>query len=489
MYIMMTTPEIAPAAKVGGLADVVVGLSRELMNRGHDVEVILPMYSCMRYETIDDLHEVYSELWVPHFDEWRPEKVFEGRVNNIKTFFITGGQYTDRQSVYGFDDDLFRFVYFSRSALEFMYKTGKCPEIIHCHDWQTAMVPVMYYDLYQELGWNNSRVVFTIHNTECQGLCWYGDRLLGMVQMQSARYCQADKLQDDQNPSCINLMRGGVVYSNFITTVSPTFASEIKGPEGGRGMHHALSAYAGKLGGVINGIDYDIWNPETDRAIAHNYSADSFVDKYRNKYALRERLQMADAWKPIVSVVSRLTHQKGLDLIKHAIYSTLERGGQFVLLGESPDPAVNDDFWRIKNELAENPDVHLWLGYEEDLAHLIYAGSDIFLVPSLFEPCGLTQMIALRYGTVPVVRSTGGLADTVFDVDHSGKGLANANGYVFRDANPQGLDSALHRAMDAWLRQPDTFNKIARNGMRLDYSWKGPGRDYENIYNFIRVRD
>lgn len=487
MHIVMVTPEIAPAAKVGGLADVIVGLSREMVQRGHQVDVICPMYSCMRYETIGDLTETWSELWVPHFDEWRPEKVFQGTVGGINTFFITGGSYTERETIYGYDDDLFRFVYFNRAALEFMYKRDMRPDILHCHDWQTGLVPVMYYDLYAPLGWTESRVVYTLHNTECQGLCWYGPKLLEMVQMDSAAYHRPDRLQDDTRENCINLMRGGVVYSNFVTTVSPTFAAEVKSPAGGKGMEHALNAHAEKLGGVINGIDYEVWNPAADEMICHPYTADTFVEKYKNKYGLRDWLKMADAWKPIVSVVSRLTHQKGLDLIRHAIYSTLKHDGQFVLLGESPDPAINDTFHGIKHELRDCPDVHLWIGYHEDLAHQIYAGSDLLLVPSLYEPCGLTQMIAMRYGTVPVVRATGGLNDTVLDFDHGADDDSEGNGFVFSDPTPKSLDGALHRAIDCWYERSETFNDVARRAMACDFSWKGPATDYENIYSFVKA--
>lgn len=486
MYIVMVTPEIAPAAKVGGLADVVVGLSRQLMAMGHTVEVVCPMYSCMRYDCIEDLHEVYEELWVPHYGDWRPEKVFAGKVGGVQTYFVTGSEYTQCDAVYGRDDDLFRFVYFCRAALEFMHKTEKHPEIIHCHDWGTAMVPVMYYDLYGGLGWNNSRCVYTIHNNECQGLCWYGDKLLGMVQMDAGAYHSNDKLRDDHKPNCINLMKGAIVYSNFITTVSPTYMNEMCNPPGGRGLEGVLNASHQKIGGVINGIDYDNWNPASDRKLRAPFSYEGFEKKYENKAALREWLHLADEWRPILSVVTRLTAQKGLDLIKHAINATLGRGGQFVLLGESPDGAVNADFWRIKNSLEGNPNVHMWIGYHEDLAHMIYAGSDLFLVPSLFEPCGLTQMIALRYGTVPVVRATGGLNDTVFDVDYSGRGLEGSNGYVFHDPTPSALDSALDRAIRCWYDDPEKFNQVARGAMRWDYSWKHPAQDYENIYKHIQ---
>ncbi len=486
MYIVMITPEISPAAKVGGLADVIVGLSRQLLQLGHSVDVICPMYSCMRYDCIEDLHEVYEQLWVPYYDEWRCEKVFEGRVSGIKTFFVTGNDYTQRESVYGYDDDLFRFVYFSRAALEFMFKSEKRPDIIHCHDWATGLVPVIYYDIYGLLGWGESRVVYTIHNNECQGKCWYGDRLLGMVGLDCGRYFSEDKLKDGHNT--INMMRGGVVFSNFVTTVSPTFAGELRTPGGGRGLDAVFNAHADKLGGVINGVDYSAWNPATDRKLAANFTCETFEEKYRNKAALREWLHLEDAWRPIVSVVTRLTHQKGLELIKHGIHAALAMNAQFVLLGESPDGAVNGSFWQIKNQLADNPHVHLWIGYHEDLAHLIYAGSDLFLIPSLFEPCGLTQMIALRYGTVPVVRATGGLNDTVFDVDYSGSELEETNGYVFNDATPADVDSALGRAIRCWFDAPDVFNILARNVIRWDYSWTNPAKDYENIYNWIKAK-
>ena len=246
---------------------------------------------------------------------------------------------------------------------------------------------------------------------ECQGLCWYGDKLLGMVGMDCGRVFTPDKLRDEHKHNCINLMKGAFVYSNFITTVSPTFASEMKTREGGRGLDGLLNRFSDKFGGVINGIDYDVWNPATDRKLAANYSRDDFDRKYENKRALREWLHLEDAWRPIISVVSRLTLQKGLNLIKHAVRSSLAMNAQFVLLGESPDGNVNGDFWNLKNSLGGNPHVHLWIGYHEDLAHLIYAGSDLFLIPSLFEPCGLTQLISLRYGTVPIVRRTGGLND------------------------------------------------------------------------------
>ncbi len=489
MYIVMVTPEVAPCAKVGGLGDVILGLGRELMKRGHGVEVICPMYSNMRYDLIDDLHEEYAELWCPHNAEWRAEKVFQGKVGgSLQVNFITGGAYTERPDIYGYDDDLQRFTYFSRQALEFMYKTNRRPDIIHCHDWATGLVPPIYWDIYEKLGWNNSRFVYTIHNNECQGLCGFGDKLLGLVGLDVKDYHRPDRMQDDAHKNCINMMKAGIVYSNFVTTVSPTYAGELKTAAGGRGLQTTLAKHSAKIGGVLNGLDYDVWNPQTDDKLAARYSVgEDFYEKYKNKTELRNRLGMWDAWKPMIGVVTRLTHQKGLDLIKHAIYSTQKMQTQFVLLGSAPDPKVNDDFLRMQYELRDNHDINLYIGYNEDISRLIYAGCDMFLVPSMYEPCGLTQMISLRYGTVPIVRETGGLVDTVFDLDNSGRGLNDANGYTFRDPTPLSLDYGLERAVRLWYDNPEAFNRLARNGMRCDYSWRKPSEHYENIYQYIKA--
>ncbi len=488
MYIVMISTEIAPCAKVGGLGDVIQGLGRELMKRGHGVEVICPMYTSMRYDQIDDLHEVYGELWCPHNNEWRAEKVYQGKVGGLQVNFITGGAYTERDAIYGYPDDLQRFAYFSRQALEFMYKTNRRPDIIHCHDWATGLVPAILWDVYQKLGWDSSRVVYTIHNNECQGLCGFGEKLLGLVGLNIKNYHRPDRMQDDVHKNCINMMKAGIVFSNFVTTVSPTYAGELKTVAGGRGLQETIAKNSAKVGGVLNGIDYDAWNPATDPKLSARYSSgNDFFEKYKNKKALREWLGLNDAWKPIVSVVTRLTQQKGLDLIRHAIFSTLKREGQFVLLGSAPDPKVNAEFLRLQYELKDNHDVNLYIGYHEDLSRLIYAGSDLFLVPSLYEPCGLTQMISLRYGTVPVVRETGGLVDSVFDLDNSGRGLGDANGFTFRDPTPVSLDYGLTRALRLWYDNPEAFNRLVRNGMRHDYSWRHPAQHYENIYNYIKA--
>ena len=488
MYIVMITPEVAPAAKVGGLADMVTGLGRELMKRGHRVELVVPMYHGLRRECVEDLKEYFPELPVPHGGQWLKEKVYSGVVSGLPAFFVTAGLYTLRPNIYGYDDDIRRFAYFTRAAMEFLFKSERRPHILHAHDWAVGLAPVMLYDIYQALGWNRTRAVFTIHNNECQGVTDDVGGVLGLAGLDWRNYHRPDRLRDDVRPGAVNLLKGAVVYSNFVTTVSPTYAGEIKTPLGGRGLHATLAAHSAKIGGVINGIDYEYWNPASDPVLAARYSSgDDFIEKYRNKYALREKMELRDCWRPIVSAVTRLTGQKGLALIRAAAEMVPDMEAQFVLLGAAPDPKVDQEFHRLAAELADNRDVHLWLGYNEDLAHLVYAGSDLFLMPSLYEPCGLAQMIAMRHGTVPIARRTGGLADTVVDPETSGRGTADANGFLFVDPTPEALEKALRRAIRMWYEDPRAFGHLARNGMRRDFSWRHPAKDYENIYNYIRA--
>lgn len=488
LFIVQISPEMAPVAKVGGLADVVFGLCGELAIRGNHVEIILPKYDNLRYDHIYELHEVYQDLWVPWYDGAIHCTVFFGFVHGRKCFFIephSPDNFFNRGSVYGFPDDILRFAFFSRAAMEFLWKSGKQPDIIHCHDWQSALVPVLLYEIYQQLGMTHPRVCLTIHNYKHQGVT--GMEMLRATGLHDPdRYFDYDRLRDNNNQHALNLLKGGIVYSNFVTTVSPRYAVETKEQGQGFGLEPTLHTHQVKYGGVLNGIDYDVWNPEVDALIPVRYGVDNIDAKYDNKRALRHRLMLADNDKPIVAFIGRLDPQKGLELVRHGIFQSLERGAQFVLLGSSPDQAINADFWHLKGMLNDSPDCHLEIGYDEELAHLIYAGADMMLVPSQFEPCGLTQLISLRYGTIPVVRSVGGLADTVFDKDHSHRPLHERNGYLFESYDDQGLESALGRAIDCYYQYPEHFRELIRNAMRTDYSWNVPGQDYMNIYDFIR---
>ena len=487
-FIIQITPELAPLAKVGGLADVVNGLSRELAIRGNDVEIILPKYDNMRYDQIWGLCVTYEDLWVPWYDGHVHCTVWFGFVHGRKCFFIephSADNFFNRGSIYGFDDDVLRFAFFSRAALEFMLKADKHPDIIHCHDWQTALVPVFLYEIYQHIGMTKPRVCFTIHNFKHQGIT--GDFILNATGLQrSDYYFHHDRLLDNHIPHALNLMKGGVVYSNFITTVSPRYAVETKDGGQGFGLEPTLHHHHYKYGGVVNGIDYDTWNPEIDTHIPVQYNVDTIDGKYANKHALRQRLLLAENEKPIIAFIGRLDPQKGLDLVRHALFYALNNRAQFVLLGSSPDPDINNYFWELKRHLNDSPDCHIEIGFDEELAHLIYAGSDMMIVPSQFEPCGLTQLIAMKYGTIPVVRSVGGLADTVFDKDHAhDKPLNERNGYVFNDYDIPGIESALSRAISCYYQYPGHFRDLIANAMRSDYSWRLPGQHYLNIYDYI----
>jgi starch synthase len=388
-----------------------------------------------------------------------------------------------RGRIYGEPDDPVRFAFFSRASLEFLQKTGRSPDIIHCHDWHTGLVPVLLYAIYEKLGMTRPRVCYTLHNLGYQG--WTGEQILRQVGLDPVSMMAPDRLRDDGNPQAANLMKGGIVYSNFVTTVSPRYAWEVQYTDQGMGLQRTLQVHAAKYGGVLNGIDYEVWNPETDPFLVQTYSAETLQRKARNKAALRATLGLEDTFRPIVAVVSRLERQKGPELMCHAARVALANEAQFVLLGSAQEPALNDVFWTLKDELKDSPHCHLEIAYDEELAHRIFGGADIIVIPSRYEPCGLTQMIGMRYGVVPVVRRVGGLADTVFDANFSDREFHERNGYVFNDYSEADLESALKRAIGLWFRFPEYFRQLRLNGMAQDHSWNRPGQRYLDIFHHI----
>lgn len=489
MYIVQIASECAPVIKAGGLGDVVYGLTRELELRGHTVEIILPKYDCMRYDHIWGLHEAYQDLWVPWYGGAIHCTVYCGWVHGRLCFFIdphSDDLFFNRGHYYGSKDDNMRFAFFSKAAMEFLQRTNKRPDILHCHDWQTGLVPVLLYEIYKWHGMDKQRVCYTIHNFKHQGIAG-ADVLWATGLNRESHYFDFSRLQDNFNPFALNLMKGGIVYSNFVTTVSPHHAWEAHHGEFGYGLGHTLHMHQHKFGGVLNGIDYDVWNPGIDRYTPYHFSPTDLTGKTQNKKALRERLWLSHEDKPLIAYIGRLDDQKGVHLVHHAIYYALHRNAQFVLLGAATEQGINDWFWHEKQFLNNNPNVHIELGFNEELSHLIYAGADMIVVPSNYEPCGLTQMIGLRYGTVPIVRGVGGLVNTVFDRDYDEMHPPEErNGYVFHQTDNQALESAMDRAIGLWEYYPEEFEKLIVQGMNYDYSWKYPGQDYLAIYEFIR---
>ncbi|NDJ18247.1 glycogen synthase GlgA [Myxacorys almedinensis] len=491
MYIVQIASECAPVIKAGGLGDVVYGLSRELEAQGHCVEVVLPKYDCMRYDHIWGLHSAYDDLLVPWFGGKVHCSVYCGWVHGQLCFFIephSQDRYFDRGCYYGCNDDNLRFAFFSRAAMEFLQQSNKRPDVIHCHDWQTGLVPVLLYEIYKYHGMENQRVCYTIHNFKHQGTA--GTEVLTATNLNRPEYYfDSDKLRDNFNPFAINLMKGGIVYANYVNTVSPHHAWEARHTDISYGLGSTLDRYQDKFGGILNGLDYTFWNPECDRYIPQPYSKDTFEQKRYNTKALRERLLLRNETKPIVCYIGRLDDQKGVHLVHHAMYYSLHRGAQFILLGSATEAKINDWFHHEKNFLNNNPDCHIELGFNEELSHLIYAGSDLIIVPSNYEPCGLTQVISLKYGTVPIVRGVGGLVNTVFDRDYDqNHPLETRNGYVFYETDTNALESALGRAFDLWGSDRSKFEKLAIQGMEYDYSWHDPAKNYTAVYDHIRHR-
>jgi len=496
MHIVHIASELAPLAKVGGLADVLLGLCRELSWKGHDVDIIIPKYDCMDSAQIRDMNIEVRDFTSFYQGEWFHNTAWIGWVENLKVYFIEPHHpryFFNRGCFYGCEDDIERFLYFSRAAMEFMVKKAVQPDIIHLHEWQTAVIAPLHTEIYQPLGFKKPKVVFTVHNFEYQGLCSPAD--LDKIGLAGSQLNHPDKMQDNNLTRNINLLKGGIVYSNFVTTVSPNYAKEVLTPMGGRGMEKTLLKYQNKFKGVLNGIDYSYWNPEIDRFLPAHFSDREMPANKKDhntldkkafiKKILRERLILEEEHRPIVGCIARLVPQKGIELIKHALVHIVDKGGQFVLLGTSPIPQINREFHALKHQFNDHPHVSLTLHHQEELAHLIYAGSDMFIVPSLFEPCGLTQMIALKYGSVPIVRRTGGLADTIFDVDLSGRQFEETNGYTFDDPTAAGIDSALDRAIRCWFDNQERWRHLMVQGMKIDNSWNQASNQYLEIYKSL----
>ncbi|XP_010275603.1 PREDICTED: probable starch synthase 4, chloroplastic/amyloplastic [Nelumbo nucifera] len=483
-HIIHIAAEMAPVAKVGGLGDVVTGLSKALQKKGHLVEIVLPKYDCMQYERIGDLR-VLDVIVESYFDgQLFKNKVWVGTIEGLPVYFIEPhhpDKFFWRGQFYGERDDFKRFSFFSRAALELILQADKKPDIIHCHDWQTAFIAPLYWDLYVHKGLNSARICFTCHNFEYQGTAHASDLASCGLDVHLNR---PDRMQDNSAHDKVNPVKGAVVFSNIVTTVSPTYAQEVRTAEGGKGLHTTLSSHSRKFVGILNGIDTDAWNPATDAFIKVQYNADDLQGKVENKEAIRKHLGLSseNSRQPLVGCITRLVPQKGVHLIRHAIYRTLELGGQFILLGSSPVSHIQSEFEGIANHFQSHPHIRLILKYDEALSHSIYAASDMFIIPSIFEPCGLTQMIAMRYGSVPIVRKTGGLNDSVFDIDDDTIPLQFRNGFTFLTPDEQGVNSALERAFNHYTNNSENWQQLVEKDMAIDFSWDSSASQYEELY-------
>jgi len=484
MHIIHITSELAPIAKVGGLADVVFGMARESQKKGDLVEVFLPKYDSIDPSFLQQLKLEYRDLWSYDGTQQHHNSVWSIQIHELKVLLLEAhhpAHFFDRGAIYSCQDDIDRFIYFSRAVLEYLFKSGKKIDILHIHDWPTSLVALLYKKMYRALGFFVKGVVLTIHNLQYQGKC--NPHHLTRAGIYGREFLTPEELQDPLIPTDINLLKGGMEYADAITTVSLTYEQEIKAPGGGHGLEASLLRHQHKLRGILNGIDFDYWNPQTDPFLFKRYSLkDAFQGKSFNKKQFLKKLQLLPSKGPLICSISRLDPQKGLNLITYTLKYTLENEGQFILIGSTHDPNIQTAFEELQKEFSKNKNIFIHLKYDEQLAHQTYAASDIIVVPSLSEPCGLTQMIALRYGAIPVVRSTGGLSDTIFDLDTSCKPIDKRNGFCFNSPNVPEMDSVLNRAISCYRECPERWTQMIRSGMSTDLSWSRSSDAYHEIY-------
>lgn len=471
MKVLYAASEAMPFMASGGLGDVAGSLPQALRKRLIGCRVVMPLYDNIRQE-LKDTMKFITHISVPV--AWRRQYcgIFEAKSGGVIYYLLDNQYYFKRETIYGQYDDAERFAFFSRAILEMIPYIDFKPDIIHCNDWQCALTPVYYSTMYaQRPGYENIKTILTIHNIQYQGV--YGKEILGDVLGFSEEH--ESLLEYD---GCINFMKGGIECANRITTVSPSYANEILDPWYSHGLDSILNSRRYKLSGILNGIDIQNYNPETDPYLWENYSAKDFSGKVQNKLALQDLMglpQRADV--PIIAMVTRLVSHKGLDLVKEVADELLANDDvQLVILGSGDWQYEN--FFRGLSERHRGK-VGLWIGFVPELAHKIYAGSDIFLMPSKSEPCGLSQMVALRYGSIPVVRETGGLRDSIKD---SGDG--EGNGFTFANYNAHEMLYTIRRATQGYQNK-EGWHILVQRALDSDFSWGRSANEYIRLYKAL----
>jgi starch synthase len=478
MNVLMIASECAPFAKSGGLADVVGALPKVLRTMGHDVRVVMPLYSSIdiiRFRLKPALH--LMGVWMGGVEEWCA--VHEGSNDGVPMYFIEFERYFGRSGLYhdgGFNDYLDnpqRFGFLTRCGLQLCRDLNFSPDIIHAHDWQTALAGA-YLKIWH---WNDpvlgkAASVLTIHNIAYQGV--YPADLLNYLGLQWSNFTQ-DKFEDHGS---INFLKGGIVYSDVVNTVSPSYARETRTPVGGYGLAPYLNNKGERYVGILNGVEYSQWDPARDGAIPAKYTLEDLSGKAICKRELQRRFWLEeDPSIPVVGVVSRFVAQKGLDLLAQVIEPLVNSMRvQFVILGAG-DKALEQYFGPLPGRYRGR--IGSYIGYSDELAHWIEAGSDFFLMPSIYEPCGLNQMYSLKYGTLPIVRATGGLDDTVQQYDEKD---GSGTGFKFWEANPGAVYYTTGWAVSTYYDRPEHYRKMQQAAMKQDFSWERSARAYEELY-------
>ncbi|MCH4000075.1 MAG: glycogen synthase GlgA [Lachnospiraceae bacterium] len=476
--VLFAASEGVPFIKTGGLADVVGSLPKNLDRNYYDVRVILPKYSCMKQEMKDKL-EYITNFYMDY--NWKSQYVglFKAEQDGITYYFIDNEFYFTSFRPYTDDPiwEIERFGYFSKAVLSALPVLGFRPDLIHCHDWQTGLIPVYLKERFQgNEFFRGIKTVMTIHNLKFQGRWNVKDvqQITGL----SDYYFTPDKLEFNKDA---DLLKGGIVYADAVTTVSPTYAEEIKTPFYGEGLDGLLRARSGDLRGILNGIDYDVFSPDIDKYIPSPYNAINFrKEKVKNKTALQQQFGLEKDEKcMMIGIVSRLTDQKGFDLIAYVMDELCQDAVQIVVLGTGEERYENMFryfAWKYGNKVSAQ------ICYSDELSHKIYAASDAFLMPSLFEPCGLSQLMALRYGTLPIVRETGGLKDTVEPYnEYEGTGT----GFSFANYNAHEMLRTIRYAEQIYYDRRREWNKMIDRAMAVDFSWKRSAEKYQEMYDWL----
>jgi starch synthase len=472
LRILYVAAEVAPFAKTGGLADVAGALPPALARLGHDVRVVMPLHR-QAAAAAGALRVVLPRVSVPVGDRTVDGALLEGWLDDrVPVYFVAHDGYYDRPALYGAPDDCERYVFFCRSIMAALPMLGWMPQVVHANDWQAGLIPVYLETLYRDTpAYADVATVFTVHNLAYQGVFWHYD--LPMTGLGWDLFTPAGL----EFYGHLSFLKGGLVFADQLTTVSPTYAREIQGPERGERLDGVLRERSGDLMGILNGLDVAAWNPMTDPDIPKRYDREDLGGKAASTAALRDEMGLPDPGRrtPLVGVVSRLAAQKGIDLVAGAVPALRAAGGQLVVLGTGEEPLEQ----LLRQQARTYPEsVAVRLGFDARLARRIYAGADVFLMPSRYEPCGLGQLIALRYGTVPVVRRTGGLADTVRAWDPS---TGEGTGFLFDDLSAEACGAALARAFAAHA-DPAAWRRLVLNAMAADFSWDASAESYVTCY-------
>lgn len=499
MKILFVSPEVAPYAKTGGLADVASALPRALAARGHDVRIVMPMYRCVDPQKLG-LRLAIPEIWINTPGRHLFSRVYEGRhpmpepaaprartvprpaADSVPIYFVDCPELFDRPTLYGeygegYADNADRFALFDLAILWILKALDWAPDIIHCNDWQSAFVPVLLRSLVRsryDRFFARTRILFSIHNLAYQGLC--DGELLERLGLSPA-LLQAECMEFW---GWLSPLKGGIAFSDWIATVSPTYAREILTPEFGCGIEGFIATRADRLTGILNGVDAAEWNPAADPDIAAKFAVDNLAGKAKCKDALQKQLRLPqDRATPLLAMINRLDEQKGIELLLEALPRLMGLGAQLVILGSG-----REDYHRLLQAAARRykERLRVRLEFDNHLAHTIEAGADAFLMLSSYEPCGLNQMYSQRYGTLPVVHAVGGLADTVTDLTPETLAAGTANGFRLTDYSPEGLIEKLESVLRVYRDEPETWRQVQRRAMEEDHSWDRSAAAYEDLY-------